>query len=213
MAVAAGVLEGGFADAVMEGQAVFRAVLEAMARPGTVQPVAGLQRAPRPLSPVAAALVATVCDGDTPVWLDPSLAPGGSRTRGPGDGGAVAAWIAFHTGAPLAATQGEAQFAICADPALLAPLESFARGTQDYPDRSATLILQVDTFSEGEPLLLEGPGIAGRAGAAPGPLPRHFRDQWRQNGACFPRGVDLIFAGPDAVMCLPRTTRILETQR
>lgn len=211
MAVAAGVLEGGFADAVLEAQAVFRAVLDAMAQPGTVQPVAGLQKAPALLSPVAAAVVATLCDGDTPIWLDPLLS--GMGAAGADNRGAVAAWIAFHTGAPVVAAHADARFAICADPALLPSLEGFAHGSQEYPDRSATLILQVESFADGEPLTLEGPGIAGRASVAPGPLPRHFRDQWRHNGASFPRGVDLILAGPDAVMCLPRTTRILETQR
>lgn len=211
MAVGAEVLEGGFTDAVMEGQAVFRAVLDAMARPGTVQPVAGMHKAPEPLSRVAAAVVATLCDGDTPIWLDAALS--GKGAAGAGQGGAVAAWIVFHTGAPVVGAQADAQFAICADPASLPALEAFPLGSQEYPDRSATLILQVETFTGGEPMVLEGPGIAGRIDVAAGPLPRHFRDQWRRNGACYPRGVDLILAGPDGVMCLPRTTRILETER
>ena len=43
---------------------------------------------------------------------------------------------------------------------------------------------------------------------APAPLPRHFVEQWKQNRARFPRGVDLVLAAPEGIACLPRTTRI-----
>ena len=39
-------------------------------------------------------------------------------------------------------------------------------------------------------------------------MPRHFVEQWKQNGQRFPRGVDIILAAPDSIACLPRTTRI-----
>ncbi len=117
-------------------------------------------------------------------------------------------WLGFHAGAPLASVPSEAHFALVAAPAELIALENFAQGTQEYPDRSATLILQVETLSRGQALVLRGPGIATTATIAPAPLPRHFVEQWRQNGARFPRGVDIILAAPEGIACLPRTTRI-----
>ncbi len=191
-------ITGGFADPVFNGQAVFRAVMDAMARPGTIQPIAALAQPPQPLSTVAAAVALTLCDHDTPVWLDPGLQ----------SAAAVATWLGFHTGAPLANTPADAHFALVADPASLIALENFAQGTQEYPDRSTTLILQVASLSSGDRLVLEGPGIDGSASFASAPLPRHFVEQWKQNRARFPRGVDLVLAAPEGIACLPRTTRI-----
>jgi alpha-D-ribose 1-methylphosphonate 5-triphosphate synthase subunit PhnH len=191
-------VDGGFSDAVLEGQAVFRAMLDAMARPGSIHAVKGLERAPAPLTPVAAAIAATVLDADTPVWLGPVL------SASP----AVVAWIAFHTGAPVVANAGEAAFVLCCDPANIPALETFAQGSQEYPDRSATLILQVTSLDGGEALLLEGPGIPGQTLFSPTPLPRHFREQWQANGRRFPRGIDLVFAGPHSIAAMPRTVTI-----
>lgn len=191
-------ISGGFADPVFEGQAVFRAVMDAMARPGTIQPVAAPTQPPRPLSPMAAAVALTLCDNDTPVWLDPALQ----------NAEAARSWLGFHTGAPPAHTPSKAHFALVTEPGSLMSLENFAQGTQEYPDRSTTLILQVASLATGDNLLLQGPGIEHTTLIAPTPLPRHFVEQWKQNRARFPRGVDIILAAPEGIACLPRTTRI-----
>ena len=191
-------VEGGFSSPVLGAQGVFRALMDAMARPGTVQTLDAAVRPPAPLSPSAGAAALTLCDHDTPVWLDPALR----------EAEAVAAWLGFHTGSALAHTPADAHFAFAAEPAALIALDNFAQGSQDYPDRSTTLVLQLDTLEDGAPLRLEGPGIETVARIAPAPLPRHFVEQWRQNNARFPRGIDLILAAPRAVACLPRTTRI-----
>jgi alpha-D-ribose 1-methylphosphonate 5-triphosphate synthase subunit PhnH len=191
-------IEGGFADAALGSQRVFRAIMDAMAMPGTIQPLAALATPPAPLHPVAGAVTLTLIDADTPVWLDPPLAKAA----------AVREWLGFQTGAPIADILAEAHFALIADPTAMPSLENFAQGSQNYPDRSATLILQVEDLEAGDRLLLEGPGIETSRAFAPRPLPRHFAEQWRQNNARFPRGVDLLLAGPSGVAALPRTTRI-----
>ena len=99
-------------------------------------------------------------------------------------------------------------FALVSSPAELMALENFAQGEQEYPDRSTTLILQVDSLSSANVLALQGPGIETTDAIAPWPMPRHFAEQWKQNHARFPRGVDVILAAPDGIACLPRTTRI-----
>ena len=190
---------GAFASPVFDAQAVFRALMEAMARPGTVQPVAASARAPEPLAPAAAALALTLCDADTPVWLDAPLSAEA----------AVGRWLAFHTGAPVPADAGGAAFALIADAGALASLDRFAHGTQDYPDRSATLIVQAGSLTAGPALTLKGPGIEDSATIAPTGLPQRFADLWATNNALFPRGIDLVLAGPGAVAALPRTTRIV----
>lgn len=191
-------VEGGFADPVFNAQTVFRAVMDCMARPGLVVPLPDLAAPPPPLMPATAAVALTLCDHDTPVWLDPALA----ASRGVRD------WLGFHTGAPVAQVPAEAHFVIVVHPAELIAIDNFAQGKQEYPDRSATLIFQLDSLSTGQKLRLEGPGIEVSATLAPGPMPRHFVEQWKANRLRFPRGVDLVLAAPEGIACLPRTTRI-----
>ncbi|MBO6900504.1 MAG: phosphonate C-P lyase system protein PhnH [Rhizobiaceae bacterium] len=189
---------GAFAEPVFGAQGTFRRIMEAMARPGTLQTLIDLPTPPAPLSPSAGAIALTLCDHDTPVWLDTALTVSE----------AVGSWLAFHTGAPIVRTSSEAHFVFSSNPAELIALENFAQGSHEYPDRSATIIMQVAGFDAGDSLRLTGPGIRGHADIAPAPLPRHFAEQWKQNRARFPRGVDILLAGPDAVCGLPRSTRI-----
>jgi alpha-D-ribose 1-methylphosphonate 5-triphosphate synthase subunit PhnH len=198
MDIAAQSIEGGFADPVFNAQTVFRAVMDAMARPGSVQPLPALAHPPGPLSATAGAVALALCDNDTPLWLDPAL----------NASAAIGSWLGFHTGAPLANTPADAHFAFVANPAEMMALDGFSQGTQDYPDRSTTLILQVSDLTSGAPLLLEGPGIETSATIAPAQMPRHFVEQWKQNTKRFPRGVDIILATAEGLACLPRTTRI-----
>ncbi|AZO03267.1 MULTISPECIES: phosphonate C-P lyase system protein PhnH [unclassified Mesorhizobium] len=198
MDIATQSIDGGFAEPVFNAQTVFRAIMDAMARPGSVQALPQLTRPPAPLSATAGAVALSLCDNDTPLWLDPPLQAEAS----------VKAWLGFHTGAPLANTPADAHFALIANPKEMAALDGFAQGTQEYPDRSTTLILLVDDLASGPSLLLEGPGIEKTSMIAPPGMPRHFVEQWKQNNQRFPRGVDIILAAPGSLACLPRTTRI-----
>jgi alpha-D-ribose 1-methylphosphonate 5-triphosphate synthase subunit PhnH len=200
MPVGASIVEGGFADPVFASQSVFRAVMDAMARPGTVHTIETDVRPPAPLNATAAAVALTLADADTPLWLGQDLAKDD----------AVRGWLSFQTGAPFAGLPSDATFAIAANAAATPSLSGFALGTQDYPDRSTTLILQVDSLTDGPVLTLRGPGIEDTQTIAPRPLPGHFEMQWRENGALYPRGIDIILAALDAVACLPRTVRIGE---
>jgi alpha-D-ribose 1-methylphosphonate 5-triphosphate synthase subunit PhnH len=203
MSAMAAALEGGLSDPVPETQAVFRALMAAFASPGRIERLTHSARPPAPLSRTAAAVALTLVDHDTPVWLDPPLL----------QAEAVVTWLGFHCGAVLTGTPAEAAFAFVSRPGASIAIENFSQGSQDYPDRSATLILQVDSFETGTPLVLQGPGIPQEARIAPEPMPRHFVEQWRQNQARFPRGVDIILAGPGAVVCLPRTLRVKAEER
>lgn len=190
---------GGFADPVFQSQAAFRAVIDAMARPGTIHAIScEALLPPAPLSPAAAAVTLTLCDHDTPVWLDPPLA------QAPG----LAAWLTFHTGAVVTSDPSRAAFAIIQDGAALPDFNRFAPGTDEYPDRSTTLIVQVDGFSGGETIELAGPGIRGSRSFATHPLPADFAARWTANRMLFPRGVDLVLCSSTELAALPRSTRI-----
>ena len=183
----------GFADPVLDSQACFRAVLDALARPGTVYRIPGPPEPPEPLGGAAGAVLLTLADADTPLWLDP--------------GSAVAAgWVAFHCGAPLAPIE-RAAFALALSPV---PLERLHAGSDEAPELGATLILQVGALETGTAWRLDGPGLAAPARLRVQGLPAGFAAEWDGNRARFPRGIDMILCAGDRLAALPRTLRVEE---
>ena len=181
-------------------QAVFRAVMAATARPGSIHSVPCIDRPPRALSGAAAAMALALIDHETPVFLDAKLAADAD----------TAAWLRLNTGAPVVGEPSAAAFAFVGDPSALGAFDQFALGTADYPDRSTTLVLQVERFDgDGDARwCLSGPGVCGVRRFAATPLPADFATRMAANHARFPCGVDLILVGPQAVAALPRTVHV-----
>ncbi|MFC7703554.1 phosphonate C-P lyase system protein PhnH [Plastorhodobacter daqingensis] len=180
-------LQGGFSDTARQSAEGFRACLQAMARPGTIHRIAGATP-PAPLSPAAAVALLVLADATTPVHL-----------AGAHDVPLLRDWITFHTGAPLVEA-GDAVFALGAWQAL--EPGAYAIGTAEYPDRSATLIVEMAALRP-EGARLSGPGIRDRAALN---LPEVAAFQ--RNAALFPLGLDFIFTCGDRLAALPRTTRV-----
>jgi len=191
-----------FVDPVRASQAVFRAVVDAMAHPGTIVAIGELARAPQPLSLAAAAVALTLLDCETPVWLDPALAQ--SRD--------IAAWLRFHTGAPLTADPRQAAFGVIADPPSMPQFEVFSQGSMEYPDGAATLVLQVDRLSDNGGFCLSGPGIKASRPLLALPLPADFAVRMHANRALFPRGLDIILASDTTLAALPRSVHVAMEQ-
>ncbi|MDZ4843629.1 MAG: phosphonate C-P lyase system protein PhnH [Hyphomicrobium aestuarii] len=197
----------GFSDTIHEPQAVFRALLDAMSRPGLV---VALPAAPGacPLPKAMAATILTLADHETTIWLDPGLA---ARPE-------VASYLRFATAAKITPDPHTATFALVCDPLTMPSLDAFAQGTPDYPDRSTTILLAVDCLDstaannrDGQPeatLILTGPGIDGTAALDFTPQPSQLRQQLTQNRSRFPMGVDLIICASDTIAALPRSARI-----
>lgn len=179
---------------VLASQTTFRTVMNAMARPGTMHALT-CDNAPAPLMPATAALILSLADYETPVWFD------GSFTTDARD------WVRFHTGAPVAQQPREAAFALIAAASSMPPLSTFALGTEEYPDRSTTVIVQVPEL-DGSQYVLTGPGIKGEQLFAVTGLTENFLDQMEANRGLFPRGVDLVLVAGNHIAALPRTARL-----
>ncbi|MEN3383964.1 MAG: alpha-D-ribose 1-methylphosphonate 5-triphosphate synthase subunit PhnH [Hyphomicrobiales bacterium] len=187
-----------FADPVDNAQSVFRAVMDAMARPGSAQTLAPALVPPAPLSRGAGAIALALLDYESPFWLDEALEAQPD----------VAQWLRFHTGAPIARDAKDAAFAFLANAGRVPDFESFAPGTAEYPDRSTTLVLQVEHLSGPAAVALSGPGIATERQFAVSPCPADLVARLQRNHALFPRGLDLLFVTADAVAAIPRSTRV-----
>lgn len=181
-------LEGGFVDAAVQSSQAFRACLNAMARPGSLHAITGATP-PAPLSRAAGAVLLTLCDGTTPVHL-----------AGAYDCAAVREWITFHCASPLVGAQ-DASFALGTWEALQ-PINRFAIGLPDYPDRSATLIVEVEALAA-KGVQLRGPGIQAVTEFSLPEVPA-----FQANRALFPMGFDCFFTCGDRLAGLPRSTRV-----
>ena len=191
-------LPAGFADKVISAQAIFRSVMDAMARPGSVRHLAAAAGTPAAMMRGTAAIALTLFDHDTPIWLDPLM----SETT------EVAKWLKFHTSAPVVTDSSISSFALIGDAAALPELDRFSFGSNEYPDRSTTLILQVGSLTEGSRLELIGPGIDGTAALQAAIQPPDLFERLSINAALFPRGVDVVLVHDDNIVAIPRTTRL-----
>lgn len=187
-------LHPGFADPVHDAQSVFRCVLNALSRPGQVFTL-GAHAGAATLGPAMAQVLLCLTDDDTPVWWQQRDTE-------------AARWLRFHTGAPVSPSPNAAAFAILSRTAGLPALETFAAGSADAPEHSTTLLLEVASLASGPGVEWRGPGINGVQEVHIAGLSDGFWTQLHANHADFPQGVDIVFTCSDAVLGLPRTTRV-----
>ncbi|HVM86305.1 MAG TPA: phosphonate C-P lyase system protein PhnH [Candidatus Binatia bacterium] len=183
----------GLTDPVGQSQEIFRTVLTALAEPGRVLDLASAPDVPLGIDAAALAILLTLADGDTPVWI------GGTTD------GALAAYLRFHTGAPIVSQARAAQFAVVVDPSRYLPLSDFDPGVEDFPDRAATVIIGATALAESGDVALRGPGIPDRRRVTIGGLPARFAADWAENHAEFPCGVDVLFTCGRRILGLPRS--------
>jgi alpha-D-ribose 1-methylphosphonate 5-triphosphate synthase subunit PhnH len=189
----------GFADKVLSAQSTFRSVMDAMARPGSVQQIRRAAGVPAAMMRGTAAIALTLFDHDTPVWLDPSMSATSDVTK----------WLKFHTGAPVIADPSICSFALIGDTRSLPSLDRFAFGSNEYPDRSTTLVLQVESLTQGPSIELRGPGIDGVAVLRAAIQPEDLFQRLKINQTLFPRGIDVVLVHDDTIVAIPRTTRLV----
>ncbi len=195
-------LPRGLADATHDAQSVFRAVLEALSRPGRLQTLAasdGLQ-APAPLSRGLTALLLTLLDTESSLHLCGPLA-------------SDAAWLycRFHTGVQQAqATQADFVAVRAGDPFLDAAFDTLQLGTDDAPQRGATLIVDVPTLAVERRggLRFTGPGIEHTQAVGACGLPPSFWQRRVAMQTSYPRGVDLLLVCGSQLIGVPRSTQI-----
>lgn len=191
----------GLAQPVHDAQQVFRAVLEAMSRPGRVQTLpaqvldgidcAGLGRA-------TTALLLALLDAETRLWIAPALQRGG-----------LVEHLRFHTGVRVVDAPAQAAFAVTAAAQASASLwTTLSLGSDEVPQDGATLVVEVDGFDTGPALELSGPGIETMQVVRVAGLDTTF---WQARVAlepAFPRGIDLILCCGERLVALPRSTHL-----
>jgi alpha-D-ribose 1-methylphosphonate 5-triphosphate synthase subunit PhnH len=186
----------GLADPSHDAQQIFRAILDAVSHPGRIVSLPAAPAGPGRLSPAASAYLLTLADRDTPVWLGEGFDHPGVRD-----------FLRFHAGSPIVDGRAEASFGVLAADTSQ-PFDGFNLGTDAYPDRSATLVVEVPSLHGGSLQQWRGPGIDGRATVAIAGLPEDFWTEWATNHGLFPCGVDLIFVAGTELCALPRSIAV-----
>lgn len=183
-------------EPALENQRIFRAILLTMSRPGTVTVLGNWPRPPKGLHPAAAAVCLALVDMDTPLWIGPS---------GPLD---IQTYLRFHCGCTVCRRPESAAFGLILDGQELPDLGQFHPGDLEYPDRSATLIIQVKAMNVGRGIPLSGPGIKGETRLHVDGLNPDFWRSLQRNGRRFPLGFDVILATQTEIVSLPRTIQV-----
>jgi len=168
-----------------------------MAHPGRIVNVPGSFGGPKPLDPAAVAVLLTLADLDTPLWLDAAAAMQ-----------AVTDYLKFHCGCPIVASPSMARFAVVADATALPALTEFSSGSDEEPHLSTTVIIHVTALNGWAGRRLSGPGIRDHAILGIDGVPDRFWAELAANHRRFPCGVDVILTAGTALAALPRTVRV-----
>ncbi|MCL2893038.1 phosphonate C-P lyase system protein PhnH [Brenneria tiliae] len=188
-------LLNGFSDPIADAQRAFRLILKAMSEPGIAVAFTDTPEW-RPLSPAGCAVLLTLADNDTPLYLATPF-----RDERIGHN------LRFHTGAPLTDQASQAVFAVLDNAFPAALLDEFACGSGECPHHGATLILEVPSLSGAPPLTLSGPGIE-RQRTVTVALPESVRGYLGRRPVAFPLGLDFIFTCGRRLLAIPRTTNV-----
>lgn len=182
-----------FNHPVTDAQYAFRRILKAMSEPGAMVSLP-MQHGWGTISPAATAILLTLVDRETPLWLDAALHDEILLDN-----------LRFHTGAALT-ENSDAPFALLHARSDIDP-HRFAPGDNLTPEKSTTVIIEVPALNGGLTLRLRGPGLMETRAIAP-QLPESLLQALRQRQQCFPQGIDLIFTCGETMMAIPRTTHV-----
>ena len=143
-----------------------------------------------------AALCLSLLDFETPLWLAAAAAQ------------RVTEYLRFHCGCPLTAQPADAAFGLITRTLDLPDIAAFNAGDAEYPDRSATLLVQVASLSNASGVRLAGPGLRDTVHLDVAGIPGAYWHSLQASRAAFPCGVDIVFVWGERIAALPRTTAV-----
>lgn len=184
----------GLRDPGPDATNIFRQLMDAMSRPGKIVDLPEMQANPVGLYDSATALILTLTDYDSPVWIDAAL-----------DSKQLRGFLALHAGAPVTPVAEKAHFAFLSGLEGCANWPVFSIGTPEFPDQSTTLIVQVADLDSGMSVTLKGPGIREEEVIRPAGISADFVEWFARNQLTYPCGIDVVFASPRQILAVPRS--------
>ncbi len=185
----------GFSDPVSASQAVFRAGLAALSRPGELIYIDSEAHPPASIGTAANSLLLALLDQDVSLYVTPRHA-------------VAAAYFRFHTGCTLTSDMADADFLLFGTDDSLPDLVSLKNGSEYSPEQSATVVREVTALANDTGFTLRGPGIRMTTRLQAPQIDDAFVAQWQASRERLPRGVDIFFTCAKRICGLTRTTRI-----
>ncbi len=185
----------GFAEPTQQSQQVFRLIMKAMSEPGVVVSLPTLNHL-APLDSASYGTILSLLDNATPLWLSTDF-----------DQPAIRKSLHFYTGVPFTASRSDSHFAL-AFGKTISELNSFPKGSAEYPENGATLVLLVDHINSGTgaEFILSGPGIPAVRNLQIGTISSELTNYLIERPDEFPCGLDIIFCCNEKLVCIPRST-------
>lgn len=200
-------IAAGFSDAVHDSQHCFRKLLTAMSEPGTLVEL-NLMAGFGSMMPASTQVLLALADNSTPLWLSKQFE----------SDVAVLENLNFHLGCSIVTQQQQANFALIAAQDVSEfdwQMAQFDMGSEEYPDRSTTVIVEVkgllaqpSLFST--TLKLSGPGIKSDSILSIELLSPSVLQAilLLRQSSHFPLGLDFIFVSEQKIVALPRSTTV-----
>jgi len=195
-------LHPGFESIERDSQAIFRVVMNSMARPGklmNILPIVNAQDNGEPR--VGGSILLALMESASILYL-----PQSSQAK---------VWehfLKFHTACEITTFPNLAQYIWIQRESELPSLMTCAIGSAEFPENSSTLLIEVDEITSqcetGRGHVWEGPGIDGSLRVEVKGLPPSFWSERQELRAHYPCGVDVIFCTSTQITSLPRSTRI-----
>ncbi len=186
----------GLSHPVSDSQGIFRQLLKAMSEPGSIHNINYACTAPDVMNQASYSIALTLLDQTTSVALTQKL-----QTAD------VISSILFHNSVEWIEDLSQADFIFCNEDEC-PQLSDLKTGSEAYPDQSATLIIQCESFSSGTSVELTGPGIQHHRNIQCSAFNTALVKNRKSMDELFPLGIDIIFTCFNEFFCLPRTTRI-----
>ena len=200
-------------DVTFDSQIIFRSLLDAMARPGSILRLPDVIITPPVANKYPLILLMTLLDHEVSFCV-----LGHSDANVNADRPAVAEYLGSNTGSKESAL-GDADFILVCKGTSHGLIRRVKQGTLEYPDESATVVYDVGSIGDqgydgddghDEYMLLElsGPGIAGKCIIAiSGMEPTEIEDVLAVRN--YPLGIDAILSDRNGnIACIPRSTNV-----
>lgn len=186
-------------DKVFDTQRIYRSMLDAIARPGKICTLPGLElRPPASLGSFAAGMAFTLLDSETSFTVVQ-------------DSGECQEYIRLNTGSEAVPVES-AEFIFAQGGSDWAEISGINRGSLLSPEEGSTLVLMVERLArdgQGVRLTLNGPGINGSISLVATGLEPAILDRVSKLNQEFPLGVDVFLVdSAGSLAAMPRSSSV-----